>query len=232
MTKPIVWRPISEDVARIVPPPAPTRHLTPEWFRKAPKFDGHLSSRSDPQALTPTFKACVPFIDAMTAGYCQTTWCDIFIEANGDEYKWRFAGGPEIMGTRSGPKHLPKVQGFNDVEFVWRQVWIPQLPPGYSMLYTHPLNRLDLPFISLTGIIDNDAYYMENVANHPFFIRDGFSGYIPQGTPMFQMIPIKRECWSSDFKDFDVSLTSQFRQVRNHFFDGYKKLFWSKKTYE
>lgn len=229
--KEIIWRPISDDVELVVPKPIPTRQSMPDWYKRTPKFHDDKSGKGDPTELAPTFKACMPFLDPFMTGYVQETWCDIYIEAEGDNYKWRYAGGPEIMGTRQAHKYLPSIDGFNTTEFTWKQVWIPQLPNGYSMIYTHPFNRYELPFLSLTGIIDNDRYYMENVANHPFFIRDGFSGLIPQGTPMFQMIPIKRETWESSFRSYEHSSTIQFRRVRNYFFDGYKRLFWQRKHY-
>ncbi len=99
------------------------------------------------------------------------------------------------------------------------------------MIYTHPFNRYDLPFLSLTGIIDNDTYYMENLANHPFFVREGFVGIIPKGTPMLQMIPIKRDRWSSKFEKYDEDLKIRFQDLRKYFTDGYKKLYWNKKEY-
>lgn len=230
--KEITWRPISEQVQKIVPPPVPVRDVIPDWYKNTPKFNENKSGKSDPYELSPTFKACSPFLDPFMTGYVQTTWCDIFLETDGSEYKWRYSGGPEIMGIRDQPvKHLPEMPGLNSTEFTWKQVWIPQLPSGYSMLYTHPFNRYELPFLSLTGIVDNDKYFMENVANHPFLVRDGFSGYIPQGTPMFQMIPIKREAWKGMVSSFDPALSVQFERVRNFFFGGYKRLYWQRKSY-
>lgn len=230
--KEIKWRPISEEVQLIVPKPIPVAQDIPDWYKNVPKFQDRKNARSDPFELKPTLKACAPFLDPFMTGYVQRTWCDIYIEADGEDYKWRYAGGPEIMGVREGQKYLPQMQGMNSQEFVWKQVWIPELPRGYSMLYTHPFNRYELPYLSLTGIIDNDHYFMENVANHPFLVRDGFSGYLPQGSPMFQMIPVKRDAWRSQFLDFDYRLTRHFKQVRNSFFDGYKKLYWQRKSYE
>jgi hypothetical protein len=64
----------------------------------------------------------------------------------------------------------------------------------------------------------------------PFFIRDGFEGEIPVGTPIAQVFPIKRDSWQSsehlktyDYNTFDV--------VKQSFERGYKKLWWSKKVY-
>jgi len=31
------------------------------------------------------------------------------------------------------------------------------MPAGYSLLITHPFNRHDLPFVTLTGLVDADS---------------------------------------------------------------------------
>jgi hypothetical protein len=67
------------------------------------------------------------------------------------------------------------------------------------VLITSPLNRLDLPFRSLTAVIDADVFYhilpdpMQGGGNYPFYLNRGFEGIIPIGTPMCQYIPFKRE---------------------------------------
>jgi hypothetical protein len=62
---------------------------------------------------------------------------------------------------------------------------------------THPLNRTDLPFYTLSGIVDSDNYMGEGKV--PFFIKKDFTGIIPAGTPIVQIIPIKTdEVWKSE----------------------------------
>jgi len=231
VSKNIIFRPISRDSQNIAPKPMPAKKYFPEWYKSIPKFeDGKMIIRDKGRANV-TMKSCMPFFDTFTTGYIQETWCDIYIDASGDEVEWRFSSQPQIIEYRSTRHRYPKIDGFSDIEFSWRQPWIPQLPSGYSMMYTHPLNRFDLPFLSLTGIIDNDKYYMESEANHPFFIKENFKGIIPAGTPMFQMIPIKRESWKSSFEDHEEDFLYNFSGIQKYFYDGYKKLFWQKKEY-
>src|SRR5215472_2332366 len=42
-----------------------------------------------------------------------------------------------------------------DGEFSWDF----ETPPGYSLLCTHPINRTDLPFRTVTGLVDCDTFY-------------------------------------------------------------------------
>jgi hypothetical protein len=57
---------------------------------------------------------------------------------------------------------------------------------------------------------------------------------IPAGTPIVQIIPIKRDEWRSslgsekDLKDLVESDTF----IRTKFFDRYKTMFWDRKSYK
>ena len=44
--------------------------------------------------------------------------------------------------------------------------WTFEMPAGYSLLITHPFNRHDLPFVTLTGLVDADSY-CDNFINFP-----------------------------------------------------------------
>lgn len=36
----------------------------------------------------------------------------------------------------------------------FHNAWAIEAPPGHSVLFTHPLNRYDLPLITLAGLVD------------------------------------------------------------------------------
>lgn len=228
--KKIKFRPNSKEVEITVPTPKPAKDYLPSWYKNIPLYtDNKLSIDKEGQPNL-TLKACVPFLDSFLSGYIQETWCDIYINTKTGEY--RYASGPPIMSHRQSDKqHFPKIAGFNTQEFVWHQVWIPQLPDGYSMLYVHPLNRFDMSFMSLSAVIDHDKLIMEKIATHPFYIKEDFEGIIPKGTPMYQMIPVKRDSWKAEFGEFDEKLLVKSTKIRQFFIGGYKKLFWTKKNY-
>jgi hypothetical protein len=231
MTQFINFYPKNKEIEFNVGAPKPAKAFFPEWYKKIPKFennnfevnigiDGKVQSNA-------TVKSCMPFLDTFTTGYIQHTWCDILIEyRETDGYvSFKYSGEPEIMNVRQkvSSTELLKNDEFYSLEFVWHQPWIPQVPKGYSVLYTHPLNRFDLPFYSLSGIIDNDVYTRETAGNHPFFIKKGFVGLIPCGTPMFQMIPIKRESWAQKINETEPFSELKKTCVQQYFYDGYKK---------
>jgi len=229
--KEIIFRPTSKEVEHLVPPPKPAKHYIPEWLKSVPFYTNNKMEIDNVGNANVTLKGCMPFLDSFTTGYIQETWCDIYIDAS-DNFEYRFAGGPQIMEHRPKEKqHFPTPHSFSPQEFTWKQPWIPQLPDGYSMIYTHPFNNFELPFMNLTAIIDNDKFYMENNTNHPFFIKENFKGVIPKGTPYMQMIPIKRDSWCSKTTSYDELLSLSVRKIRQFFVGGYKRLYWSKKDY-
>lgn len=230
--KTVTFRPISKEVEILATQPRPAKMYIPDWLKKVPMYTDNKMRIDVNGNANVTLKGCMPFLDTFTSGYIQETWCDIYINANKDIFEYRFSRGPQIMEHRPVDRqHFPHIAGYNAQEFTWKQPWIPQLPDGYSMLYTQPFNRTDLPFLNLTAIIDNDKFFMENNTNHPFFIKENFEGIIPKGTPYMQMIPIKRDQWQSDFESYDETLSLNVAKIRQFFVGGYKKLFWQKKEY-
>jgi hypothetical protein len=78
--------------------------------------------------------------------------------------------------------------------------WTIEAPPGYSLLFTHPVNRDDLPFTTLSGLIDCDTFH-DSPLNFPARWHDAnFNGVLPKGTPVAQCLPVKRESWAGRFE--------------------------------
>ena len=67
------------------------------------------------------------------------------------------------------------------------------------------INQLESPVIPLVGLVDSDEY--TNVINFPFIHvelqRGGKVFMLPAGTPICQMIPVKRDNWSSKITVLD-----------------------------
>ena len=84
-----------------------------------------------------------------------------------------------------------------------------------------------------SGVVDTDTY--DKIIQFPYFIRKRFTEqqaqiYIEKDTPMVQVIPFKRESWTSW-----VGKDNKFGKSDAGFglvIDMYKKIFWKKKKYE
>jgi hypothetical protein len=167
----------------------------PQWYKDQDMWNNKQPLQKSYQ-VSKSFKACMPFLDALTTGYTIQLWTDVRVRQENGQPIFTWASGPDPIDFRSndGNQNLPIPAGFNSRQFVWKFPYTIRVPKGYSCLVTHPMNRHDLPFIGLTAISDNEVATL-GPGNYPFFIKEGFEGIIPEGTPIMQVIPFKRENW-------------------------------------
>lgn len=212
--------------------PEPVKKFIPEWYRKSETTFKDKNTGEDVSGV----KRCVPFLDAMMSGYVLTLPMDVFVSENKDgtlNLRWNsedtFRDFISERPHESGAL-IPRPAGHHDNHVAWRGVWGFRTPRGWSVMVVHPLNRWDLPFTTTSGIIDSDKY--STSGNIPFFVKKGFTGVIPKGTPIAQLIPVKRAKWTKVInKGFTFLEDIQGGIVRSpgH---SYKKDFWIRKTYE
>jgi len=215
--------------------PSPTKNVMPGWFKNASKywkdFEGNDVVGPPDNQRGPGFKACPALHDIFTTGYMLTTPCDInvFIK-DGYTLVQAEPGFDDFVSIRShmGEFHYP--EGYYKFVYHWYPNWGFTLPEGYSALVVQPINNFELPFLTVGGIIDSDRYAPPGLM--PFFIRDGFKGIIPKGTPMYQFIPFKRESWVSEAEEFNEDrVKKSIHDLRSNFVGSYKNRYWSKKEY-
>jgi hypothetical protein len=125
--------------------------------------------------------------------------------------------------------------GYDKKHFHWYANWAPQVPEGYSCLYVQPINHFDLPWITVGGIIDSDKVTTSGLI--PFFLKSGFIGTVPAGTPYLQVIPFKREDWEMSIEFHTLHEIIKKTQETSETFrtpEGgvYKKNFWSRRKYK
>ena len=214
----------------------------PDWYRTADRFfkDSNEEYMVDPNigGKIPTWKACPAIFDIFISGYILKTPCDIEFYLN-DMNKIDVKIEDRMMQdfcTKRPPMHqFNHPKGYYEDHFAWFPDWAVSLPDGYSALYTTPLNRFDLPFLMVSGIIDNDNINLPG--SMPFFLVEGFTGVIPAGTPYAQIMPFKREDWESEIitKTPQEIITANVENSKKYRIpDGgvYKDSVWSKRTYE
>ncbi|THD58682.1 hypothetical protein [Phenylobacterium sp.] len=187
-----------KELEGLLPPPVPAAAGLPGWLKTMPAqaFSAVVSGEDD------TAKRCPPFIDAMTSGFLIPLICDLKVE-NG-EFTWDndLPPGGAVSFPRSpiGIHDASQVTGtplFDADRFLikFHNLWTVEAPEGYALLFTHPVNRFDLPFTTLTGLVDCDRYH-DAWINFPAHWHDAnFSGVLPKGTPVAQCFPVKRENW-------------------------------------
>lgn len=228
----ISFYPSSKDVELVVPPPKPAKEYIQQWYKNTKFFkNGKTAQYENGRIKNISLKACAPFHDAMTSGYIQETWCDIYINQVGENYiEYHYSGFPEIIGHRES-QSVPENDIYYNSELIWYTPWIPKTPRGYSVLSTNPQNFI-LPFKTLSGIIDSDVFYHSLNGFVPFYIKKGFSGIIPAGTPMYQFILIKREDWKSKIEKWNEDDAKSRLGIRlKNFSSVYRHNFHIKKKY-
>ncbi len=185
--------------------PRPTQAVLglPDWFKAMP----HMAFSSLLHEEQMTVKKCPPFIDAMTYGFLMPLSADIRVE-NGT-FSWdRDVPVGALTGFQRAPidfhdnNQVIGTPFFDEDSFLIKFInfWTIELPPGYSLFVTHPVNRQDLPFHTLTGLVDADRY-TDNFIHFPASWRDPhFSGVLPKGTPVAQCLPMRRDVWDAQFE--------------------------------
>jgi hypothetical protein len=87
--------------------------------------------------------------------------------------------------------------------------------------------------MTFSGIIDTDEFNLTGPLR--FILKEGFEGVIKKGTPLYQMIPFKRESLDIPEYDYDYDLLlNQNNKIDSYNYEnksgGYKKLFWKNKN--
>lgn len=212
--------------------PVQAKKVLPDWYKESETgftdIDGGQYAG---------LKKCIPFLDSLISGYMLVTPVDVFVSKNEDGSLRIGWNSPEIFKdfiserTKTLGEKIPRPAGHLPNHLAWRGVWGFKTPKKWSILVTHPLNRSDLPFTTTSGIMDADQY--STSGNIPFFIKEDFVGMIPAGTPIAQLIPIKRENWKSIQNDQGIvyleDLQGKFIREPGK---SYKRFFWTRKQYE
>ena len=210
----------------------PAKNHIPEWYKKIPKWkDGEMHDLE--KGFNWTVKQCIPFLESLTIGYAITLPSDIYVSEHNNEPVLSWPGKNYSIGVRDGVADINLVPfGHYEKEFTWKSHSAIKIPNNYSMLITHPLNRHDLPFTTLSGVVDG-GFTMTSFGNIPFYIKKGFTGIIKQGTPIVQIIPFYPEDWISKVeKDLTKEGVRNDVSVSLVISGWYKKIFWKRKKYD
>jgi len=186
----------------VIPSPVLAIKAAPNYFRPIkPQSSEHPSSG--------TVKRCVPFLDALSAGFIIPMWCDVYILARNGELSIDFPPNfaqAETLGSHSSaqiPKHPLANKPYGNMPMKWINPWVIETEPGISCIFTPPLNHMETRFKLLDGVVDTDTYY--NNINFPFLWTGGDGEFfIAKGTPLVQVIPFRREAYDLELSATDT----------------------------
>jgi len=230
-----------EDHSRY-PQPQPATKFIPEWYKKMP--NARCPHTGDPKAEAVwtepgkglvhghTMKQCVPVLDYLTAGYIVPLWTDLTITL----YDGKLGGvwpdsTTDVMRFHLNPQFTgsPIEKQNTDYSAIGKLMspWLYKTPKGYSSFFFSPRyieNEIEI----LPAIVDTDTYHE---VNFPFVYHGTKTETtFDLGTPVIQVIPFKRDNWTSEF---EIGSPRKSRQLLNTVFSaGYRKFFHKKKTYK
>ena len=226
--------------SNILGTPEPAAVAMPGWYKQIPAFVDRVESdvltHGAKNETAFTIKRCIPFLDSMTDGFVLRLKHDIKINRSSQGIMisgeiFKKIDFESAIGTH--PKlQIPNMpvakEYYTKSALKWINHCVLKTPPGYSISFDHPSNRTDLPFITLSGIVDTDTFTMP--VNFPFFIREDFSGIIPAGTPVVQFSIFKRESWEIEKTSVSRLDTIQaMNEVAALQPSAYKNNYWHKK---
>lgn len=225
--------------SKSAPAPAARKNI-PDWYKDGDRFfkgqDGNYVIDPIVGGKMPTWKACPAIYDIFTTGYVYRTPCDIefTLNNNGLSAKVLDSRYESFLQVRPAMPGFDAPYGYHSNHFAWFPDWACSVPEGYSVLYAQPFNRFELPFITTNGIIDNDKISLPG--SMPFFVRKEWEGIIPAGTPFVQLLPFKREDWSSDIVEkssFDIFTAVKENSKKYRVPDGgvYLNQVWERRKY-
>jgi hypothetical protein len=240
MTKKIVFKAHNRVEFETQPRPFPAKQKIPRWFRDLPPYDispeeETLGNRLILSDGVPNFspKKCTPMLDSMTTGYILPLHSDVNITSSEDlpEISWRSMYEVFSLHGNSSTK-IETPEGYYPQAFKFMSTWIPETPPGYSILVTSPLGYHDPVFRAIPAIIDTDKKINELLP--PVWVKKGFDGVVEKGTPIVQIIPFKRDAWESEFEYYEPEDLDIHKQ--NSFFstitNNYIRNIWSRKEFK
>lgn len=204
------------NLAEHLPRPMPARSALPDWIRSMPVTAFSSTHQGDIR----TVKQCPPFVDAMTSGFVIPLPCDIEVRDGVFRWEWDLPTPAAHLHPRSPLSfHVPEqlegspLQRPGQIVVKFNCFWTIELEPGWSLFAQHPVNRLDLPFRLLSGLVDADRYHDVGILFPAIWLDPDFVGVIPRGTPIAQCLPIKREALTLDFATMNAAEVAAYDEV-------------------
>ena len=207
------------------------------WYKKLESYINGSKKPIGNGSSPATAKRCMPIFDAITGGYIIVSSADVFVSqkenldgTKSPYFEWANNNLIGFHPIEQMPEH-PNRTGHPEYP-KWMNSWAIKTPKGYSTLFVQPMHR-ESPFTILPGIVDTDTYTAP--VNFPFVLNDiTFEGLIPAGTPIAQVIPIKRDEWQMSIGGETERVENQeiLSRLRSKFFDRYKSMFRQPKEYK
>ncbi len=226
-----------------IAPPLPASRCMPSSFDSMPlhvKEFNHRDRLDQTSHGAGTLRRCPGVADYMKIGYILPLWADYIIEYDSGrgELNWSspspwakisFHSISQVEGTDLAAAVRP-YRGVIKFESPWRVM----LPKGYTSLMISPFfDAFTAPYQIVPGVVDHDDFHVSNVLA-VWRLHGSGRLLLRRGTPLAQIIPIKREGFESEVRTMNDGDKKRFEMEKlvNESHQGeYRKTFWKKKHY-
>lgn len=233
--------------------PEPSILNIPQWYK-------NLNNHNNNLLKDRTLKMCMPFLDALTAGYVLKHSSDITINQQvvnpnvpkEGESLWLIEKeDPQLLnsifkfGVKTSSREVHPItqvggesggcpyvkQNYNQPFLKLINPWIIKTPPGYSCLFLPIINQQNENFTPISGIVDTDNFYAS--VNFPIILHKKGTFEIKKGDPIVSVIPFKRENWKMELKKLDEEKIIKFAwNDLSNFMNIYKRFNRFKKSWK
>jgi hypothetical protein len=213
--------------------PKPASAYIPDWYKETETYIQDSNKILNKRSIS-TIKRCPPIFDAISMGYIITTHCDLIVTQEDGFPHYQFA--LPVLNFHpfiQAPKH-PLAMKNGDEAMDYPKLlnpWAIKTPPGYSTMFFSPWHR-DSEIIIFPGVVDTDKHLFP--IHFPFVLKDPkFEGLIPAGTPIVQVMPFKRDAWTSSIGSDEDKKESDnvFSEFQSKFSNFYRNDIWSRKKF-
>ncbi len=219
-----------------LPRPKPARAALPGWLRSMASREFSPLHGQEVR----TVKQCPPFIDAMCYGFTMPLPCDVTMADGALSWNWdvpvpsvhahprapiSFHVPEQVAGT---PLHQP-----DQMLVKFNSFWTIELERGWSLFATHPVNREDLPFRLLTGLVDADRFSDVGILFPAVWKDSGFTGTLARGTPVAQCFAVPRATPELVFETFSTAAAARYQQTADALLAGpgiYRRRFRARRS--
>lgn len=188
--------------------PVLAKSVLPEWWKKlkvwelAPTGTGYKSQ---------SLRACPAMNDWLGMGWYILANRDIEVVPNADReadgktpsISWQTnepsgPGSPAHPSTQVQQLYSYGRNGESNDAFKFKMPWNVSTPMGYSVLYLDPFLFGSEHFTAWHGVIDSDTFNTNSDTSQVIMYPLSKKTFvIKKGTPIVQVVPFKRETWSS-----------------------------------
>ena len=218
----------SPELINRIPHPFPANRGVPDWLKNMPA-DASTGLPAEP--VVPTVKRCPPFLEAITCGYILPLAAEVVLTAT-----------PQGLHARTIGLDVPLLSAHHAAQYAGspfaraplvkvHNPWIVRTPPGYSSLFLPPLNRFLGPLSPLCGVVETDTYYREVHFPSICSIAPGATVRLPSGMPVVQVIPFRRDAWTSNLAPWDLVMRAAEIHANEADPSSYRVRNWNKKSY-